>query len=300
MLISEFVNILKKSGQNISCINKIYFQRVNRICYSFPTCFQIHTLTKIVKKIKWRYWISVILTDFVQKNTSEFLLGTDDYSLDKFSRKTRNRIRKSLDNCCFRKPEIDDLIISGCCINKLTLLRQNRSSRLLSAQKEWRKYIESIYNCPDITILSAYYENRMVGYIITAKIEDKYCIQHAFIDKKDSELTAPMNGLLYIHINKLIKENGLIKISYGLDSIKDLPELNRFKSNMLFQREYIARVFVINPLILPYFKLIVFFYLSVLKKRSIKNQLTREIIHIYYGYRILKKILLKEQTSHLK
>lgn len=297
MLTSELVNILKEGGQNIYLIDEFYFQRKLGVSNSIPDCYKINIKNSLVRILKWRNWISVLLTDFKQKNTFEFILETDNYSLKKFSRKTRNRIRKSLDNCSFRKPELNDLLISGRCINKQTLSRQKRRDRFLSDKKKWGNYIESIYSCPDIIILAAYFNNRIVGYIITAKIEDKFCILHAFIDKKDSEITAPMNGLIFTLVNKLIKEKGLIKISYGLDSIRDLPELNRFKSTMLFQREYMTRVFVINPFILPFFKLFVFFNLSILKRRSIKNKLTREIIHIYYGHRLLKKILLKEQLS---
>lgn len=300
MLTSEFVNLLKEARQNISLINEFYLLKTRWVSYSFPTCFKINVKNSLVKIIKWRNWISVLLDDFVQKNTFEFILETNDYSLERFPRKTRNRIRKSLDNCSFRKPVINDLLNSGRYINKQTLSRQKRRNRLLSDKKKWRNFIESIYSCPDIIILAAYFNNRMVGYIITAKIEDKFCILHAFIDKKDSEITAPMNGLIFTLVNKLIKENGIIKISYGLDSIRDLPELNRFKSKMLFHREYMTRFFVINPLILPFIKLRVFFTLSILKRRSIKNKLLREIIHIYNGHILLKRFLVKEQTSQSK
>lgn len=37
MLTSEFVDILNKGGQNISCIKDIYFQKIKGISYSFPT-----------------------------------------------------------------------------------------------------------------------------------------------------------------------------------------------------------------------------------------------------------------------
>lgn len=294
MTISRFIDIAKESGLKISVFKDYFFLRSEFVSYSFPLCHKIDVTKELVRAHRLKNLFTVLLTNYVQKNTFEFILETSIYTLEKFPRKTRNRIRKSLQNCSFRKPELNELIDSGLRINKQTLLRQNRDNKFLSNRKKWEKYLSIIYKCEDIEIMAAYFHEKIVGNIILAKIDDKFCIQHAFIDKEDSELTAPMNGLLFTIINKLINENGLIKISYGLDSIKDLPELNRFKLNMLFQREYMTRVFVYNPLILPFIKLSVFFTLSILKRRSIKNKFLRTVIHIYYGHRLFERVLVKE------
>jgi len=153
----------------------------------------------------------------------------------------------------------------------------------------WGKFVDLIYSNKDFIILGAYHEGKMAGYLIVVKLEDKYCIQHAYTEKQDSELTVAMNGLIYTLVNNLIKENGKITISYGLDSIYPLVYLNRFKSNMLFKKVPLTRVYVINPLLLPLYKMIIFVYIVLLKKKRITKLSHRKIFYIYYGHRLLKQ-----------
>lgn len=289
MNIKEFIGLYTKCGFTINTIAGYHFSNQNGFTFSFPPLVKIPINNIPIKSLKWKYLISIILTDFRIKNTSEFILDTDDYDLEKFARKTRNRIRRSLLNCTFKKPPLEDMIYSGLKINKQTCKRQHRRAKNLTNKKCWSKYIKTIYSYDSFEILGAYYATRLVGYIIAFELEGKYLIQHAYIDKQDAEITAPMNGLIYTLVNKLIKEKGPIKISYGLDSIKDLPDLNRFKLNMLFEKEALTRVYVINPLLLPFIKISICFVFRFLKRKRIRSVFTRELIHIYNGHRLLLK-----------
>jgi hypothetical protein len=289
MRIAEFAAILKKSGSRITKIGDHYFNLHLRKSYSVPPCNRITITRKLISILRWKYPISVLLTDLPWKNTYEFVLETNNYSLDLFSRKVRNRIRKSLKNCRFMRPSKEELLTKGLEIYWQTCERQGRIAKEFVSKQKWTRIVDALYSHEDIQIQGAYYHERMVGYMVVAKIEDKYCMQYAFIDRKDSEITSPMNGILYTFVNEIIKREGKIKISYGLDSMKPLPELNRYKMNMLFNKIPVTRVYIINPLLMPYYKIVVFLYIVILKRRHIDKDHLRRIVRIYHGNRILKR-----------
>ncbi len=286
MNVQDYVSLYRNGGLDVTKIGDVHFTRQGWINYSFPNLVKIPIHENLIKSVKWKYLVSVLLTDLRRKNSYEYILNTSDYNIDKFAKKIRNRIRKSLQNCTFKRPDLEDLLSFGLAINQQTLKRQHKKDKTLTNAKCWSQYITTLYNQDGIDMLGAYFAGRMVGYIITAELEEKYIIMHAFIDRVDSEITDPMNGLLYRMVNQLIEKNSPVKISYGLDSIADLPELNRFKSNMLFDPIPVSRVYILNPLLLPFIKLAIFFNLHLLGKKNFKNPLARKIIRIYQGYRL--------------
>lgn len=285
----EAADIFAKAGCKIFKINRYFFLAQGGFSFSFPTLGIVGIEDVPVNRLKWRSYVTAILTNGRIKNTYEFILKSEVYSLEHFERKTRNRIKKSLANCSFKRPELLDLLNEGLEINRKTLKRQRRNDVLLSDRRLWSRYISTLYEDSGFYFLGAYFNGRMVGYIVLFQLEDKIIIQHAFIEKNGSEQTAPMNGLIYTMVNQMIQERGSIYISYGLDSIKDLPELNRFKMNMLFQRSPITRVYIIHPLILPFVRFVAFWYIKVLRSKTIHSSFFRELIHIYHGHRLLKR-----------
>ena len=289
MKIEEFIDICRNSGHCIKNINGYYFRSVGWRNYSYPLDNKIPVDEQIVKMLKWKYLITIICTESPIRNSYEFVLKTDSYSIEKFSRKIRNRINKSLLACKFRRPSLMDMQSYGFAINIQTLQRQYRKDRSLTDIKLWNNYIESLYSRDDINILGAYYNGRMVGYLIASDIENKSSFLNAFIDRQDADITCPMNGLLYTMINQLIVENGSVNISYGLETFSPRTELDRFKSNMLFEKVPTSRVYIINPLLLLIIKLIIYFNINLLKRKRIKNPFVTKIIRLYQGYRILTR-----------
>jgi hypothetical protein len=282
----EFVSLFRNCGLRINTIGNHFFNQQGLINYSFPTLAKISIKYSLIKSIRWEYLISVILTELQRKNTYEFILNTSDYNIEQFAKKTRNRIRKSLQNCEFKRPDFKDLISFGLTINQQTFKRQHKKDPLFTNPIKWNKYISSLYFHENVFILGAYYAGRMVGYIIVTELEERFIICHAYIDRIDSEITDPMNGLIYSMVNQLVEKNKSVNISYGIDSFTELPELNRFKSNMLFDKVPVSRVYILNPLLLPFVKLVIFYNLHFLKRRSIKNAFTRNMIRLYQGHRL--------------
>ena len=101
-----------------------------------------------------------------------------------------------------------------------------------------------------------------------------------------------MNGLIYKLVNQILENEGAAKISYGLESFKNIPSLNKFKKSMRFVPVPSTRVYIINPLIYIFLKLIIIFYIMIFNKSPKYNDNFNFLIKIYQGSRILKKLYL--------
>jgi hypothetical protein len=188
----------------------------------------------------------------------------------------------------FKRPSLEDLFQFGLRMNQQTLARQGRSDKILTNKHQWEKYITSFYSQENIYILGAYIAERMVGYITVCKIEGNYYIIDPFYDKEAAS-SSPIHGIIFTLVNQLIEKNGSIKIYYGLDSFSPLPNLNKYKQSLLFKRVPATRVFVINPILMPFLKLIIFFCVCILKRKNIKNSFIRKIVSLVQGNRIIYK-----------
>lgn len=291
MSLERIVNIYRNCGFTISQVNGYYFLNGGWINYSFPQLFDIPIQESLINSLKWKYTLSVIRTEARIKNTYEFILETNDYSLDHFPKKRRTNIRKSLKDCVFKRPSLEDLYHFGLQMNQQTLKRQNRRDKFLSNKSYWRKYISTFYFHDSVDMLGAYIENKMIGYLIVYKMNGVYNITHVFYDEKASA-SNPVPGLIYTLVNQLIEKNGTVKISYGLNSFRPLPSLNKYKEDMLFQRVPATRVYIINPVIKILLKLIVFYFVRILRKKNIKNPLIRNVVSLVQGNRIIEKVNL--------
>jgi hypothetical protein len=136
--------------------------------------------------------------------------------------------------------------------------------------------------------MGAYLAGEMVGYITVININGEYHITDPYYDLKAAS-SSPTLGLIYTLINQVIEKEGSIKIFYGVESFSPLPSLNRYKQEMLFKRVPTTRLYIINPMILPFVKLLIFWYIGILKQKSIKNTLIRKIISLYQGTRVFRR-----------
>jgi hypothetical protein len=285
MKVEEIADIYDKCGFSIKKINGCYFLRKGLINYSFPQVIDVPFDNNHLNAIRWKYLISIIKTQAEIKNTYEYILETSDYNISKFDAKKRADIRKSLRDCVFEKPSLDDLIQFGLPINQQTLAKQGRKDKHLTECNHWKRYITTFYSNENILILGAYMAGLMVGYITVININGEYHIIDPYYDLTAAP-SAPTQGLIFTLVNHVIEKEGSIKIYYGVESFSPLPKLNKYKQSMLFKRIPTTRVYILNPLVLPFVKLMLFFYTKVLKHKSIKNPFIRKMVSLYQGSRI--------------
>ena len=300
MNIEELVDLYKKWGYSIKKIGETHFYTHKMRNYSFPIFKIINVDNNLYKSFKWKYLLTTVLINSPKKNECEFVLNTGDYNINSLRSLARNGIKKSLKACTFKRPSLDDLFHFGLFINRQTVKRQSREDKILTDEKKWRKNIESIYSNNEFRILGAYYKNRMVGYTVIYEFEGRYNLLYAYIDRQDSKITNPMCGLLYTEINQLIKEKGRITLSYGLGGFAFLPQLIRFKLNMQFEQIPLSRGYIIHPLLLAIFKLVIFYNIRLRKRKRIGNSITQTIIRLYQGSRLLDSACTNNKINNIK
>ncbi|MGD9930641.1 MAG: hypothetical protein AB7U05_11530 [Mangrovibacterium sp.] len=289
MKLDELVAIYRGCGYSVSNTDGQYFLNRGCINYSFPHLSDVSLNPKIIRKLKWRYLISVIKVSSPIKNTHEFIIKTKEYRIDMLPHRTRPTTRKSLRECGFRVPTIDDLLREGLYINRQTMKLQHRDDKYLTNENQWKSYVTSFYGHEDVAMLGAYYAGKMIGYIIAFKTDGKYHVVNQYVDRNWPGL-APLNGLIYTLFNKIIEEEGELVFSDGMESFSPLPELNRFKRTMLFEPVPATRVYILHPVLRVSLGMVILFYVKMLRKRSVRSKFIQKIIRLYQGQRILDRI----------
>ena len=245
-----FVKLNKDIGHDIITINNISW-----IVRKDKTCVPVLSLEKykidktyvelLFSKTKIKV-INFVTSSNLKSNSAEYVFCGERYTIENFSSKVRNQIRKGLKSLVVKRPQLNDLVVDGLRIDHLTLEKHKRYVDFLSDKVVWEKYISILYEKEDVTPLGAYYEGKLVGYILYMKVEEKYYIYHPFIDRNYSAL-CPMNILLYTFITNVIDKEGKIEISYGLESVHKMTSLDHFKKGMLFSMVPVSRLTLINP-----------------------------------------------------
>ena len=294
---NEFAHIQKQIGFDVDQINGSWYLKRWPVAYSFPLLVEAPVNKRLINVLKWKEPITVIKTSHSIKNTYEYILDTDDYSLSTFRKKTRTSIKKSLINCDFKRPELNELITEGLAINREALKFQNRKDKFLCNRRHWEKHISLLYNNKDVKILGAYTGGKMIAYAVAYGIDDRYFFYLKHFTRKFATLY-PMCGLIFTMINQIIAEHGRIVISDGIESFTPMPSLNKFKCYMRFERIAVTRVYLLHPLLVILMNPVVFYLLCIRKKAVFHNGFLRKVINLYHGNRIINRIIKEESLKN--
>ena len=210
----------------------------------FPTADEItRVLRQGVRAISFR-------TETAEKDFFEYLYEGTTYNLEQFDRKVRNRVKKGLSSCQVRTPDLTDLITQGLKINQQTAERQMRDEQYLTRPELWERFITTLYDTDDVHIRGAYIDGILAAYAVFMRVNDRYYVYYPYMDREYAA-HCPMNAIYFTFINDRIESEGSISISAGLSSYIEKKDLDRFKTNMLFEMVPCTRVLVISPRIAP-------------------------------------------------
>ena len=303
MRIEEFASLNRSWDKTIKRVGDYYFCRQHDAGYpisvysAFPLNQKVKVDCHFINALKRKFLITQILLDLPKKDIYEYVLTTNSYDIEQFNKNCRKGIRKSLRVFSFREPNLQDLLKEGFEINQQTCERQSRTDEQMIDYIKWSKYVKTIHDTCGYTILGAYLENRMVGYLVTYELESKFMIVGAFIDRNHTSGASPMKGLLYTLMNNLIKKHGTVTLSYGFHKFSRPTPLTKFKESMLFQRHSYTKGYIVNPLLLPWLNLSVFIIIKLLKNKSFKRTWVRHTVRLYQGHRQLTKALKQVQPT---
>jgi hypothetical protein len=220
------------------------------------------------------------------------------YGLDQFDDEASWRIRTSLNNCEFRRPSLSDLARQGRKINRASKVNPAGSVHFLNTKKRWVKCVRSIYFHPGFNILGAFYEDEMVGYLITYLVEGKYHILQANALPDITGEAQPMAGLVYTRINDLIQEKGIVNISLGMSPFNGTSSHTAFVRQMLFKPVPYSQGYILNPLKVLMLKLRIMNLIRVKSVHRVSRKRTKKTVKLYQGYRTVKRHLKAQQQQN--
>lgn len=162
------------------------------------------------------------------------------YDLKSLQHKFRNRVVKGEQYCEVRPVSIQELKNEGYRLNLRTLERQKRNDPKSNVEY-WNRICDGLAKTNGTNILGAYYQDRLAAYVV---ILETTSMVEMIIQNSDSELLkyCPNNLLTYyVTWYYLTKRSNPVPICYGLGSLEDTPNLDRYKKGMGYEMQPIKQ-----------------------------------------------------------
>ena len=183
----------------------------------------------------------------------EYVCNDRNFSLATLAPDARRRVRRGLEACEIKPVGFDVLASEGWAINRSVYSRQGRVvESTLTDQRGWAHYMTVCSELSGVNAHGAFVDGRLVGFSISAYV-DEYCyLFHTHAYSEDMKLN-PIYALTFTVMQKALAKPGVRNVSQGLESFLDLPEVERFKLAMGFQKRALGRRVEISPLAWPIF-----------------------------------------------
>jgi len=187
------------------------------------------------------------------ESSFEYVCSDENFSLATLAPDARRRVRRGLEACEIKPVGFEVLAAEGCAINRSVYSRQGRVvESSLTDQRAWMHYMTVCSELSGLDAHGAFLDGRLIGFSVTAYVDD-YCYlfhTHAY---SDCMKLSPIYALTFTVMQKALARPGIRNVSQGLQSFLDLPEVERFKLAMGFQKRPLGRRVEISPLARPIF-----------------------------------------------
>ena len=176
-----------------------------------------------------------------------------EYELSCLHSTARRQTRQGLKNCTVEEIDFDSLAEHGLALNQDTAKRQGRQSLFANADY-WHRYCQAAKDTPGFTAWGAMVGEELGSYVIAAVFDGWVnCLQSnsssALLDKR------PSNALLFEMTRHYLRDVPGLQICYGIGSLEDLPQLDRFKVRMRWELKPIKQRIVFSKKIRCIFSL---------------------------------------------
>jgi len=211
-----------------------WYEVQHRVLLSFPyyklikpSEAEINTLMHEHKLRAIRYPTTLESFGFV--STLE-LNSNHKYDLDCLHPTARRQTRQGLKNCIVQEIDFDYLEKTGLSLNRDTAKRRGRESQYADADY-WRKYCQAAKNTQGAIALGALVGDELGSYVIAIVFDGWVnCLQtnssSALLSKR------PSNALLFEVTRHYLRDLEGYQICYGIGSLEEVSELDRFKVRM--------------------------------------------------------------------
>jgi hypothetical protein len=208
-----------------------------------PSRSELATVFEKTRCLGLRY---VSSPDGLGRESYALMLDDPSYDLDSLSSNTRSKVRRGLKQCEVRRLDASFARAHGHRANEDTLRRTGFTRDMY----DWNRYWDAVASTPDIEVWGALRGSELLAYLVAIPLEG--CAEIPVARSSDDGLRHyPNNALLFTVAHTLIRQPGIDRILFGLESLEAVAGVDSFKESMGFFRRPIRQRIVFHPLVEP-------------------------------------------------
>lgn len=252
MNIENYKRFLEAIGHQVVASSSGYWYNVSTGFYKSilphkllsPTKEEFKNLFRENRAIGFIYYAS---KTHLGKPSWIYICQGKDYDIARLHPKMRNKVRQGLRDCFVKQISFEYLRDHAMVLNRDTLIRQARSDSLFTDPQKWAQLCQAGIDIPGASTWGAFVEDQLAAYLITFMVDDVCSILY---QKSRSDLLSyhANNALAFVVTKEFLGKVGVQSISYGEESIRDLPGLDEFKIRMAYEKQPVRSVVTLHPL----------------------------------------------------
>jgi hypothetical protein len=168
------------------------------------------------------------------------------YGLDALSANVRSKVRRGLRRCEVRPTPFAVIATAGRRAHADTLVRQARDGVL--AGTRWDRFWAAAAATPGMEGWGAWVGDSLAAFLVTVAFDDS--VEFLLARSCSDELSAyPNNALLFRVTEEMLVQRGVPEITFGLESLEPVDQLDQFKFSMGFRPRPLRQRIVFHPLL---------------------------------------------------
>jgi hypothetical protein len=166
-------------------------------------------------------------------STGLYVCRPQGYDLNSISRSERKHVSSGGGKCEVRPVDLADLEREGLQLNRETMERQNRFDPEFGEARQWKRLVDAVGQCPEISVRGAYVGGRLSAYLIFCR-EDGW-IHELYKASRSSELALHTNHVLdYSILCEAGSDPAVHAVGNWYPSSRTDSGLDRYKRNLGF------------------------------------------------------------------
>lgn len=182
------------------------------------------------------------------KSSCVYICQDTSYDLKNLHPKMRNKVRQGLKNCLVREIDFNYLHEHGMPLNRDTLERQGRDDPIFSQPARWKRFCDAGKQVEGTAAWGAFVDDQLAAYMVTFVIDGYSNILYQ-MSRTELLPSKANNALAYVVTKEMLSLPEINYISYGQESIRDLPGLDEYKIRLGYEKWPMNYVVILHPLL---------------------------------------------------
>jgi hypothetical protein len=181
------------------------------------------------------------------KLSYQIVCDDPEFGLEKLSGNVRSKVRRGLKRCEVRPATFEELARHGREADRDTMERQGRRTKL--AGKSWDDYWAAAADTEGMEGWAAFVGDQLASFLVTVRFSDGP-VEFLLARSRSETLAAyPNNALIFGCTEVMLRERGVPKITFGLESLEPVGPLDQFKFSMGFRAQEVRQRVVFHPVL---------------------------------------------------